>query len=103
MHCFDLQIAPTSQAAQQQSTEVGDYAKALEQLDKLKEERDSVHQRVTLMEQVLTMAAVNQFTNFTITPMLVNAMMEEAAKLRKELEGIVRVLKLPLHNSDTHP
>ena len=46
--------------------------------------RDSVYLRVTLMEQVLTMAAVNRSANFTITPPLVDAMAEEAAKLWKD-------------------
>ena len=37
------------------------------------------------------MAAVNQSSNFTITPVLVDAMVKEAAKLQKELDSIVRL------------
>ena len=90
VHCLDFQIAPTSQAAQQQSLRIQQYVKALKSIDELREKREGVVQRVTLTEQIITMAAVNQSSNFTITPALVDAMVKEAAKLRKEIDSIVR-------------
>lgn len=54
----------------------------------LQEERAKVEQRAEITEQVLTLSAVNQ-SGFTIAPELVTTMVEEAAKLRKELDDLV--------------
>lgn len=54
----------------------------------LREERAKVEQKAEITEQVLTLSAVNQ-SGFTITPELVTTMVQEAAKLRKELEDLV--------------
>ena len=66
VHCLDVQLAPTVQAAQQQSLEIQSYAKALQQLETSKEEREKILQKATTTEQMLTMSAVQSAT-FTIT------------------------------------
>lgn len=88
MHCLDFQVAPTSTEAQQSSLAVERYAKALQQLAELEEERDRVGEKIALMEQVATLTGVN----LTVTTQLVEAMLQEAAKLRKELECVVRMI-----------
>lgn len=88
MHSLDFQIAPCSHSAQQQSAEIDRYVKALQQIEASKEERDKVLEQAKLTEQVLTLSAVNQST-ITITTTLVDAMVKEAARLRKELESLV--------------
>ncbi len=93
MHCLDFQIAPTSHTAQQQSVEIERYVKALQQLEASKEKREKILEKAKLTEQVLTLSAVNQSATFTITPALIEAMVEEAARLRKELDNIVSTHK----------
>lgn len=88
---MDFQIAPTSLTAQQQSVEIDNYVKALQKLEVKREEREKVLDKAKLTEQVLTLSAVNQSNTFTITPTLVEAMVKEAAQLRKELENLVSV------------
>jgi hypothetical protein len=92
-HCLDFQIAPTSSTAQQQSSAIDTYVKNLQSLSSLREDRSSLEERAATVEQVLTLCAVNQSSRFTTTPQLVTAMTEEAAKLRNELQGIVRARK----------
>lgn len=91
VHTLDFQIAPTSLTAQQQSVEIDNYVKALQKLEVKREEREKVLDKAKLTEQVLTLSAVNQSNTFTITPTLVEAMVKEAAQLRKELENLVSV------------
>ena len=43
------------------------------------------------MDQVITLAAVNESTSLTINPCLVTAMMKEAAELRKYIEETVNI------------
>lgn len=97
MHCLDFQIVPTSRTAQQQSVAIDRYVKNLHQLAALKEERDRVHDKASIVEQVLTLSAVNQSATFTTTPQLVTAMLQEAAKLRQELENIVSIDHTRIH------
>ncbi len=87
MHCLDFQVVNTSTA--QQSLAIQQYTKALQNLSNLKKERIRVEAKAALMEQVATLTTVNQSATFTATPLLIRAMLEEAAKVRKELEGIV--------------
>ena len=54
----------------------------------LQEERARVEQKAAIAEQVLTLSAVNQ-SGSTINPVLVSSMVEEAAKLHKEIEDLV--------------
>lgn len=91
VHCLDFEVAPTSSAAQQSSRAVEEYVKALQQLEKLKEEQVRVDQQATVMEQVTTLTSVS---SMTISPTLVEAMLEEAATLRHKLEGIVSIFHI---------
>lgn len=101
VHCLDFQIAPTSHTAQQQSADVHRYAKALQDLENSREEREKILERITVTEQFLTMSAMNQSATFTITPALVEAMVEEAAKSRKDLADIVRHMHIPIVHTCT--
>lgn len=102
MHCLDFQIAHHSSTAQQQSVAIQNYANHLQHLSTLREDRAKVEQRAQVTEQVLTLSAVNQ-SDFTITPELVANMVQEAAKLRKELEDLVSMTKPCRNNVDTTP
>ena len=44
------------------------------------------------MDQVVTLAAVNQSASLVINPNLVTGMIEEAAKLRKSVEETVNIV-----------
>jgi len=88
-HCLDFQVAPSSSAAAQGSVAIDTYVTNLRRLSSLREERDRVQQKSEVVEQVLTLSAVNQSATFTTTPALVEAMMEEATKLRSELQDLV--------------
>lgn len=70
------------------------YAKSLQQLDQLKEERIQVEEKALLMEQVATLSAVNQSESLMITPLLVKNLLEEAAKLRQQIRDLVSLHKL---------
>jgi hypothetical protein len=62
----------------------------LQQLSGLKEERERLNDQAAIVEQVITLSAVNQSATFSTTPDLVTAMLEEASRLRKELDDAVR-------------
>lgn len=89
-HCLDFQIAPTSNTAQQQSVAIDKYVKDMQHLSTLREERVKLNDKAAIVEQVLTLSAVNQSATFSTTPDLITAMLKEASKLRKELENTVR-------------
>ena len=88
-HHLDFQLEYTSSVVREHSLTLEKYALDLEKLASLKEERANLQQRADIVEQVLTLSAVNNSTNFTTTPQLVTAMMSEAGKLRHELETLV--------------
>lgn len=96
VHCLDFQIAPTSTTTQQQSAAIDKYAKNLQKLSALREERVRVDEKASTVEQVITLSAVNQSATFTTSPQLIELMLEEAAKLRKELGDIVMVDQTPI-------
>lgn len=91
VHKLDCELAATS-ITTGSTTSFADHIQASEQLAKLKEDRVRVEQRATVVEQVITLSAVNQSASFSTTPLLVNAMLQEAAKLRQELQTIVSML-----------
>ena len=68
-------MVPTSHEAQKTSAT---FDKDLQRLAELEEERGRVNDKAALMEQVATLSAVN----LTITPLLVESMLGEAAKLK---------------------
>ena len=55
----------------------------------LLEKKDALQQRTTLMDEVITLAAVNESASLTINPSLVTSMIEEAAQLRESVEETV--------------
>ena len=71
-HCLDYQTV-TSEAAQQQSSAIQQYALRMRKLSTLKEEKIKLEEQAGIVEQV----------NFITTPQLVEAMLNEATKLRK--------------------
>lgn len=70
-------------------TSFSEYISSLQLLSTLREDRSRVEQRATVVEQVLTLSAVNQSSTFTINTALISAMVKEAATIRKELRVIV--------------
>ena len=86
---MDFQIVPHSSSAQQQSTALKEYAKALQEVEALKEEKAKIETQIATAEQVVTLAAVNNSTSFVATPQLVTSMVEEISRLKSELESIV--------------
>lgn len=89
-HHLDFQaVSSGSTVTQHLSAAVESYSKNQQQLSDLKEERMKVEEKVTLMEQVATLAAVNTSGSFTTTPTLLQAMLDEAAVLRQELDKLV--------------
>ena len=101
-HCLDLQVIPTSTAAQQQSVAIDMYIANLQKLSSLREERNKTETQAEVAEQVLTLAAVNHSATFTTTPALVEAMVEEATKLRNELRDLVRSRTSPNEDLSAH-
>lgn len=87
VHCLDYQTV-TSSTAQQLAIQA--YALNIEKLSSLREEKLQVEGKAAMLEHVLTLSAVNESASFTTTPQLVQAMVKEAAKLRNELQAIVR-------------
>ena len=71
-HCLDYQTV-TSEAAQQQSSAIQQYALGMRKLSTLKEEKIKLEEQAGIVEQV----------NFITTPQLVEAMLNEATKLRR--------------------
>ncbi len=67
------------------------YAEGLKERADMRERRCKVEEQAAIMEQVITLSAVNHSTTFTATPQLVEAMINEAAKLRGELATIVGI------------
>jgi hypothetical protein len=88
VHKLDVDIAAASDPCTSQNT-FAVYVNNLRQLETLREEKDRVEQRAQLVEQVLTLSAVNQSSTFTMTPQLITGMVNEAANLRKEMAEIV--------------
>lgn len=88
VHILNFQVATTDEA-RQSSVAVETYVTNLE---RKKEDRDKVEERAKLMEQVATLSAINQSDTMTVTPLLVRSMLEEAAKLRGELQDIVSMI-----------
>ena len=84
VHCLDYQVVNTSTTHSHGFLEYG-----LQKLSSLREDRLRVEEKAALMEQVATLSALNQSATFSTTPQLVEAMLEEAAKLQKELDRIV--------------
>lgn len=80
---------PQSTCAQQQSAALREYAKALHELEALKEEKAKIESQISTAEQVVTLAAVNNSSSFVATPQLVTAMVEEISRLKNELENTV--------------
>lgn len=99
VHCLDFQVVPLSSTAQQIPA-LGKFVESLHRLAAAKEERVKASDKAALYEQVATLSAVNESESFTTTPQLVTAMLQEAAKLRKELEEIVS--KVPSHYLINH-
>lgn len=90
VHQLDLELAAKS-CSTGTSTSFAAYIQATQQLATLKEDRDRVQERATIVEQVTTLSAVNQSATFVTTPLLISAMLQEAAKLRQELQDIVSI------------
>jgi len=61
-HCLDFhgQVAPSSSTVAQESVAIDTYMTNLQRLSSLREERDRVQQKSELVEQVLSLSAVNQ-------------------------------------------
>ncbi len=67
------------------------FIKTMDELEKLREERQTLAARADMYDQVITLAAVNQSTALTINTTLINSMVNEAAKTRKQIGEIVSV------------
>ena len=87
---FRIALTLTSTAAvQHQSAAMDTFVQNICKLSDLREERVQIEEKVAVVEQVLTFSAVNQSDSFTTSVELVDAMVEEASRLRNE---IVRIL-----------
>ena len=73
----------------------------LQRLASLKEERQALVARAETYDQVITLSAVNQSSAITINTALITAMVQEAAKTRKEIEEIVS-MHAGQSNTNTH-
>jgi len=92
VHKLDYEIAAAA-APQTSQTSFSTYINQQHELTAMKEERDRIEQQAQLMEQVITLSAVNQSATFTTTTHLITAMQKESTKLRKELQELVSMLK----------
>lgn len=78
MHKLDIEIAAASHPQSSRNT-FETYITNMHKLAALREEKGQVEQKAQLVDQVITLSAVN----------LLAGMMKEAAKLRKEVQEIV--------------
>ena len=91
MNKLDFQVAQNSLPLTSQ-TSFSLYVNSLHKRAALREERDTLEKRAEQMDQVVTLAAVNQSASLVINPNLVTGMIEEAAKLRKSMEETVNIV-----------
>ena len=88
---ISIQVATTDEA-QKSSAAVETYVKNLKELERKKEDREKIEEKAKLMEQVATLSAINQSDTMMVTPLLIESMLEEAAKLRRELQDMVSII-----------
>ena len=86
---FDFQVAQDISSPQTSHTSFSQFVNAIHKRRTLMEKKDALQQRTTLMDEVITLAAVNESASLTINPSLVTSMIEEAAQLRESVEETV--------------
>lgn len=88
---LDYKVAhESSPHAQTAHTSFSQYLNAIHQRNALREKKACIEEKAARMDQVVTLAAVNESTSLTINPSLVTAMLKEVAQLRKSAQDVVR-------------